>query len=157
MDVSFMNDDNIKLNVRVAGLITDSNKVLLQTCDKTDFYSLPGGRVKYMEDSLCAIKRELKEELGIIIKDKDIELIDMLENFFVFDDTKYHEYLFIYKISNCYNLKNKDNFKTLDKASSTNSWHDLDKVPNLNVKPEIIKKLVYTKKLRHDIVHEINA
>ena len=158
LDISIMNSDaNAKLNVRVAGLIMDSDKVLLQTCDNVDFYSLPGGRVKYMEDSLCALKRELNEELGMVVNDKDINLIDILENFFIFNDVRYHEYLFIYKINNSYNLTNKDNFKTLDKSSSINSWHTLDEIKELNIKPDIIKKLVYTKRLRHDIMHEENA
>ena len=65
MDISILNkENNVRLNIRVAGLIMNDNKVLLQTCDNVDFYSLPGGRVKYMEDTLCAIKRELKEETG---------------------------------------------------------------------------------------------
>ena len=67
------------------------------------------------------------------------------------------KYLFIYKINNSYNLTNKDNFETLDKSGSINSWHALDEIKELNIKPDIIKKLVYTKKLRHDIMHEENA
>ena len=40
LDISIMNSDaNAKLNVRVAGLIMDSDKVLLKTCDNVDFYS----------------------------------------------------------------------------------------------------------------------
>ena len=42
-------------------------------------YLLPGGRVIEMEDSLTAIKREIKEELNILIKEFD-ERVDNLIN-----------------------------------------------------------------------------
>ena len=156
MDISILNkENNVRLNIRVAGLIVNDNKVLLQTCDNVDFYSLPGGRVKYMEDTLCAIKRELKEEIGIDFLDSDIELLDMIENFFEFNNSKYHEFLFVYKISNCKEISRLDNFKTLDKSDSYNSWHSLDDIENIDIKPAVLKKVMKNDRLGHNIIHEI--
>lgn len=156
MDISILNkENNVRLNIRVAGLIMNDNKVLLQTCDNVDFYSLPGGRVKYMEDTLCAIKRELKEEIGIDFLDSDIELLDMIENFFEFNNSKYHEFLFVYKISNCKKISRLDNFKTLDKSDSYNSWHSLDDIENIDIKPAVLKKVMKNDRLGHNIIHEI--
>lgn len=156
MDISILNkENNVRLNIRVAGLIMNDNKVLLQTCDNVDFYSLPGGRVKYMEDTLCAIKRELKEEIGIDFLDSDIELLDMIENFFEFNNSKYHEFLFVYKISNCKEISRLDNFKTLDKSDSYNSWHSLDDIENIDIKPAVLKKVMKNDRLGHNIIHEI--
>ena len=156
MDISILNkENNVRLNIRVAGLIMNDNKVLLQTCDNVDFYSLPGGRVKYMEDTLCAIKRELKEEIGIDFLDSDIELLDMIENFFEFNNSKYHEFLFVYKISNRKEISRLDNFKTLDKSDSYNSWHSLDDIENIDIKPAVLKKVMKNDRLGHNIIHEI--
>jgi len=54
--------------VGVGGLIVEAGKVLLllrRKSPEAGFWSLPGGRVEFMERVEDALVRELKEELGI--------------------------------------------------------------------------------------------
>ena len=46
-DIIIKDDEsNFKFNFRVAGIFVNDNKILLQKCEKDDYYSLIGGRVK---------------------------------------------------------------------------------------------------------------
>ena len=88
--------EGYKLNIRVAGIIIHNNKILTHRDINKDHYCLPGGRIEIGETSEQAIKREIKEELG-----KDVEIIEYkstIENFFEFENNKYHEIYFLYKI-----------------------------------------------------------
>ena len=57
----------------VAALIIKGDKILIakrKTGDKcvVDKWEFPGGKVENNETDICAIKREIKEELGILIE-----------------------------------------------------------------------------------------
>ena len=84
-----------KLNLRVAAIIEHDNRILFHKNPKKEHYGIIGGRVKIGEDTISAIKREIYEELGkkIIVKN----LYSVCENFFIVNNIKYHEILFIYK------------------------------------------------------------
>ncbi len=151
-DISYFNEDvNIKFNFRVAIVVYKKNKILLQKCSKDSFYSLIGGRVQLGESSLSAIKREILEEVGVEVKDKELKLINVAENFFTYNSTKYHELLYIYKLEN-EEINDMDNFKTLDKEDSFNEWFDIEEISNLDIKPEIIKTCYNSKKLESVII-----
>lgn len=151
-DISYFNEDvNIKFNFRVAIVVYKKNKILLQKCSKDSFYSLIGGRVQLGESSLSAIKREILEEVGVEVKDKELKLINVVENFFTYNSTKYHELLYIYKLEN-EEINDMDNFKTLDKEDSFNEWFDIEEISNLDIKPEIIKTCYNSKKLESVII-----
>jgi len=51
----------------VDGIIIENNQLLLLKKITKPYYELPGGKVKINEDMEDALKRELKEELGISI------------------------------------------------------------------------------------------
>lgn len=58
--------------------------------------SLIGGRVEMLESSDCAIKREVKEELG-----EEVEInktLWIVENFFEYEKKNYHEISTIYLV-----------------------------------------------------------
>ena len=151
-DIVFTEDNN-KFNYRVAALIIQNNKLLLQTCPNEDFYALVGGRVSLFEDSKTAIIRECKEEIGIDITNP--QLIDVIENFFVYNNKKYHELLFIYKVVLDDNIYIKDGMKTIDKDNNYNYWKDFKEIKNLNIKPILIKDIYLNKDLKHHINKEI--
>lgn len=151
-DVSYLNEDGTKkFNYRVALLAVSDNKILLQKSEKDNYYSLIGGRVQLFEDSEQAIKREVKEETGILLKSSEIKLISVVENFFTFNKTDFHEILFIYK-TNSAELAAKDNFATLDKFDVFNKWFDTDELQNMDVRPEFIKKSYANDKLINLII-----
>lgn len=57
-----------KFNFRVACILENNNRVLLHKADIDNFWNMSGGRIKAGENSLCAIKREMEEELNVKLK-----------------------------------------------------------------------------------------
>ena len=63
-------DRTERVELAVLCLIEDGNKILLQNRIKEDWkgYTLPGGHVEKGESFVDAVKREIKEETGLVIK-----------------------------------------------------------------------------------------
>ncbi|MFA6251499.1 MAG: NUDIX domain-containing protein [Candidatus Paceibacterota bacterium] len=57
-------DKNILIKVR--GVITHDSKLLIVKHFGTGFMALPGGHLKFGEDIIACLKRELVEELGVL-------------------------------------------------------------------------------------------
>ncbi len=90
--------DDIFLNIRVGIIFKYQNKVLIEIRkDRVGNSVIPGGRVKIDEYRIEALKREIKEEMGIILDDKKIIYKDTIEEFFDFDNKTYHELFFVYE------------------------------------------------------------
>lgn len=90
MDVTFKTDQG-RFNYRVCAIIINDEKILAMHDERSPYYYLPGGRVKFHETAEFAILRELKEELQI-----DAEIIRPLwlnQAFFTedVDNDNYHE------------------------------------------------------------------
>ena len=139
-DISLI-DDGYKLNYRTAVILTYKGKVLLHKAN-VDFWNMPGGRVKFGEDSKSAIIREMQEELGINLKCP--KLIAYCENFFNFANVDYHEILTVYKqeLSGDERILNMQDFKALDNPKTCYHWFDKKDVKNEYCLPNIIYKLV---------------
>jgi ADP-ribose pyrophosphatase YjhB (NUDIX family) len=74
---------------RTVGIMIHDGKVLLHRAATDDFWSLPGGRVEFLERAETAIVREMQEELGV---DVNVDrLVWVVENFFGMNGTAYHE------------------------------------------------------------------
>ena len=78
MKTIVINHDNLKdkdvdeVVVRAKGLlVNDKDEIMLGYAHKT--YQFPGGHVKEGEDNLETLLREIKEETGIVIENKDIK------------------------------------------------------------------------------------
>ena len=61
-----MDNKNIIINVR--GVIINDSKLLIIKHLGDDFMALPGGHLKYREDVITCLKRELVEELELCLK-----------------------------------------------------------------------------------------
>ena len=143
-----------KLNIRAACIIKHNNKVLLHKSDNRNHYCLIGGRVELGENSENTIRREIKEELG-----KEIDItgyVSTIENFFEFECSKYHEYMFVYEAEfkdekdkliedTLCNIEGKDYLKYY--------WIDLKDIDNVDIKPKVIKDILKEEKYP---VHKIN-
>lgn len=125
-------DDGLRFGVRVGAIILnkEKNKILIQKHGDQKFYVFPGGRADIGEESIDAIKRELKEELNI---DVDVRLKYICEfrknlpnllyheiGFYfvtILDDDKYNDYEKEY-----YNLDEEHDGKGIF------TWHDIDEI-----------------------------
>lgn len=146
--------EDYKLNIRAACIIKHNNKVLLHKSDDNDHYCLIGGRIELGENSENTIRREIKEELG---KEIDINgYVSTIENFFKFEGSKYHEYMFVYEAEfrddkdklieeTLSNIEGKDYLKYY--------WVDLKEIDNVDIKPKVIREILKEAKYP---VHKIN-
>ena len=81
--------DGTRFTYRTVGVCVEDGWALLHRAVRDEFWSLPGGRVEFGEESASALGRELREELGV---DAEVgRLLWVVENFFALDGTPYHE------------------------------------------------------------------
>lgn len=157
--ITFERDHN-KFNFRVAGIAIHNHRILLHTTEKDDFWNLPGGRVEFNESTDQTIKREIKEELDIEIQMSKLLFVN--EDFFEYEDKRYHEIGFYYLIDfpDGHEVLTKDGeFKGIeDNGRLIFKWFLLDELKDLNVYPEMLKtdlmKLKDQNKIQHFIVHQ---
>lgn len=146
-DLDFEKKD-FRFLVRVSAIITDFNcsKVILFKAYDNAPYLLPGGRVNKLEDSLNAIKREIKEELNI---EGDYKLVAINEN--ILENKKIQNIDFVYhiKIDNIYDAKVIENKNQIFEVVNISDIRKYD------IKPSTVIKII--KKLEKDnIKHFIN-
>lgn len=147
-----MNFEEGILNCRSAGFIIKNNKILLHKGKEVDFWAPIGGKVKIMESSIDAVKREYKEELDIEVEVE--RLIWIAENFFEFDSKKYHEYTFIYLLIDVNNMLScEEDELVLNEKEFLYKWIDRDKINKLSVKPGFLSGNL--EKLPEQLVHVI--
>jgi len=154
MDLSIELEKDFRLNVRTTALIRYNNEILLSKKSNEEYYSLPGGRVKMGEDSRIALVRELKEELNYDIREEELRLVRIVENFFTYaDGSKFHEYLFIYELLLPEKYYNGD-FKNLENPLMDMKWMREEEFTVTNVKPDLCKSIIASPEFRHVILKE---
>ena len=131
------------LNVRVCGVIRHGNKVLVHHNTKKNHVALIGGRIKVGEDSISALKREIKEEIG-----EDtmfVKTVGFVENFFEISEKKYHEYLIMHELKFCDSSAYEKKLlpKEEDKKDKLEFlWYDLDKRSDYEFVPNNILDVI---------------
>ncbi|MES5893612.1 MULTISPECIES: NUDIX hydrolase [Bacillus cereus group] len=95
MDLTFKVEETC-FNYRVGAICKHDNKILILQNEGEDYWYVPGGRVKMLENSEDALRRELAEELGVPIEVK--RLIWSVESFFTLSERKFHEISFYYEV-----------------------------------------------------------
>lgn len=143
MDLTINIDDNKKLNIRAVLLIRYKDEVLVETYEEYDYKWLPGGRIRFNEDSNTTIIREIKEEMNLDLTKYNYKFSSILENFFIMDNIKYHEYQFIYTLD----IDDKDLYLKLSNMPNNDSklpvyykWIKLIDYDKENVLPKIGKE-----------------
>ena len=139
MDINFK-EEGYTFNFRVAALIRNENKILVEQNKQVDYYGLPGGRCKLGEDSISAIIREMLEETGEEME--YVRSVGILENFFIsrYTHSPYHEILLIHELK----FKNKDVYRKdniinlEEKKDAKFYWKEIDELNKC--KPEIVFK-----------------
>ena len=139
MDIYFQNNDETVFNYRTCAVIISGDNILLHKIGDNDFWTLLGGRVKMLESSDSAIKREIKEELG---EDIDINRIRWrVENFFKFENKNYHEMSTIYLVNlpqKSTIINEKESFYGSEGNNLTFKWFNVDEIKNLDIKPSFL-------------------
>ena len=79
----------LRLRQRAAALIEHGDHVLLHRVVGDAFWALPGGGIEPGESAAQALVREMHEELGQPIEPGALACV--VENFFTYDGTAYHE------------------------------------------------------------------
>lgn len=138
-------DINVKINdinfvCRSCAVIRNGDKVLFQKRKNDKYYALPGGKIEVLETVKDALKRELKEELGVEVEVKDI--VSVVENFFEFNNEKVHQYIFSYEVKlldDKYN--NLDEFEGIETLKEVIfKWFDIDELDEEFIKPNYLVK-----------------
>ncbi len=156
-DIQFEKNNKV-FNYRVAIVIKNNNKILIQKDSRTNHITLPGGRCEIGESSEDSAIREFLEETGI--DSVNIKGLGMIENFFTssFNGKKYHEILVIQelKFKNDFNYKNEliNNIEEKKKEFLTYEWIDINKLKENNFKPEIVIDIIRNDTFTHFINKE---
>ena len=138
-DISIMIED-VKFNYRAGLIIECGDEVLVEVNPEIDFVTLPGGRIKTMETAKDGLKREIHEELHYKIKDKECDLRGIIENFFEYDNKKYHELYFLYKIKIDKNHKlYKNDLINNDSEKHYFKWVRKSDLTKVNLLPGILR------------------
>src|SRR5690606_33744841 len=80
--------------MRVAGLGFCDGHLLVHRAVHETFWTLPGGRAEFGEDSAQTLRREMMEELGVEVTVG--RLLWVVENFFSYEGSDWHELGFYY-------------------------------------------------------------
>lgn len=154
-DISCMIGD-YRFNFRVCCLIENKNRYLLEKGGDVDFFNMPGGRVHSGEDTLTAMKRELKEELNLV--DVKPKLLKISEQFFEFNNTKGHELEFVYyiKLKNDHPLCKQTRIQNLDNKNEIMEWIDKKNLKNYKILPEFIYTIKNSRKISHLIFDKLH-
>jgi len=140
MDVRYING-NYQFFLRVSTLIfnEDESKVLLFNVSGRNFYMLPGGKINELEESINAIKREIKEELGW--KNLEYNFLGISEEFVNDKGYNNHQIDLIYK--GIYKEKiDTEEFKGLEGDWINFKWIDVNEVSNYNIYPHVAKEMI---------------
>ena len=127
--------DKHKLNVRVIFLVENNGRYLLETSPVKGVYNVLGGRMQFNETSTVAVLREIKEELGLTLKENDIRLIATVESLFDFMESEYHEFCFAFylKLDDSYQICKQSKIVNLDKPEQYFFWVKKEELHNYKI------------------------
>lgn len=127
---------------RTAAIFLHEGHVLLHNSDADDLWALPGGRIRAMESSEVALRREMAEELNADITVGPLQWV--VENFFEYDGRRWHEiglyHLAEFRDSSWYDLSRT--YRGLEGATLglTLKWVPLSRAGELNLVPRALPK-----------------
>ena len=139
VDLTFKVEETC-FNYRVGAICKHDNKILILQNKGEDYWYVPGGRVKLLENSEDALKRELAEEIGVPIKRK--RLIWSVENFFTLSERKFHEISFYYEVELHELPANGADQYILEEEGRTYlfRWVPVEELHTYNLQPAFIKE-----------------
>jgi 8-oxo-dGTP pyrophosphatase MutT (NUDIX family) len=128
--VIFFDQPTGRFNFRVAGVAYAGGRVLLQRVSGTDFWFLPGGRVEMLESAQDALRREIREELGM--EASVGRLLWVAENFFAMQARQYHELGLYFAMDVPASLDRDGEFPAFESSVDLHMrWLRLDDLPEI--------------------------
>ncbi|WP_297522536.1 NUDIX domain-containing protein [uncultured Clostridium sp.] len=134
-------ENGVVFNLRTAGIIIEDGYVFLERKESDDFWSIPGGRTEFMEETYDTVIREYKEELNAIVK--PIRQVYLTEDFFVYEKSQYHEIGFYYLtelVSREFADKNKTYIGKEGREDLIYKWFNLELINNIKVYPKFLEE-----------------
>ena len=153
MDIKYV-DKDYQFIYRTSAVIfnQDFTKVLLFNVEGRKVYMLPGGKVNQREDSLSAIKREVKEELGY----DNIEFSCLaISEEFVLDKGFYNQQINVIYQGVFRDEINDIKFKGLEGDWINFEWVNVSEIDNYNIYPSDIKKAIKNPNMMVHIVENL--
>ena len=140
MDITYQKDDyQFILRTSIIIFNKNMNKILLFKVNDNFFYMLIGGKIRELETTTDAVKREIKEEIGLNVN--NIEFVCLSEEFVNAKGFKNHQINVIYKGN--YNEEIKENkFIGQEGDWCYYEWVEIDKIDNYEIYPSIVKEIV---------------
>jgi len=123
-----------EIHVLARAIICLDNKLLVTTDTARNVSFLPGGHIHYGEKAKDALKRELKEELGIELEVN--KLLGVIEAGWDYQGSLHHEYNLIFQV-NTLSLKTSD-FNQVESGLKL-EWVPLKKVEDKNIFPRKLR------------------
>lgn len=131
-----------RFNHRAAGIVLNRDRVLIHRAEIDDFWSLPGGRVSMLESTTDALKREMREELGVEVYIE--RLVWVVENFFEYDGRNYHELALYYLMAfmHGHHLYDRNEPFSGDEEGIklVFRWHRLDELRKILLYPSFLQE-----------------
>jgi ADP-ribose pyrophosphatase YjhB (NUDIX family) len=87
--------EKARFNYRVAGVAIQNGRILLDRNSRNSYWVLPGGHPEMMESMTDALRREVREEIGVDVE--VVRLLWIMENFF-HKNKDIHELSFYFQI-----------------------------------------------------------
>jgi len=85
-----------KFEVCIRAIIRDKNKILVCWSKEKGYYFFPGGHLNFGESIPKALSREIREELGIGVK--DYSFAGLVDNIYKEDNQKHHEINLVFNV-----------------------------------------------------------
>lgn len=120
--------------VRVSALIIKDEQIYLAKSPQDQYY-LVGGVILVNEETEEAIKREVKEELGIDVLVNQLAFV--VENHFNLENKQYHQIEFLYRVT----PQSQLNTTIIeDSQERTCHWVLLDDLDKIDLNPAFLKE-----------------
>lgn len=126
-------------HLRAAAIIYRRGLVLLHRRESDAFWALPGGGVTHDEAAQEAVARELREELGVEARVKNLLLL--VENFFTVSGALHHELGLYFRVElDPHALLHVGDFDGCEHSKKLIfRWVALTDLANLDVRPAFLK------------------
>jgi 8-oxo-dGTP pyrophosphatase MutT (NUDIX family) len=139
---------DIRFGARVAGVVLHNQHILLQGEPQGAFWTLPGGGIDLLESSQQALKREMREELGVEIQIK--RLLWFVEHFFAsVEDGKIHHEFGLFFLITFLDASHVYQLETIIPSVEAGrtiifQWFKLDDLAHVRLYPSFLSKALLT-------------